>query len=356
MQDIHVIYGGMSTEHEISLRSAQSIINNLDKEKYNVFMTYITKEGKFVPSGNYKDQIEKPEDLMRTAYLNRQESIMQFIDFISKQDDPIVIPCIHGSTGEDGQIQGFLRTLGLRFIGNDIISSAVCWDKATANRLLEVNKIPQAKYYVLDRKRYDRDDSHQSLVSSIIDSCGEHVFVKPSRNGSSVGVNKTNRDNLIQAIEEAFIYDDRLVIEEEIIGIELEVSILGNQDPIASLPGSYSTDREMFDYTAKYNDKSTIRNTPHELNVTLNKQVRELAIDAYIATGCKGFARVDIFMDKNENFFVNEINTFPGMTLTSLSTDLWKATDNKSYSDILDILIELAIEKFDQEKSIKRGL
>lgn len=356
MQDIHIIYGSVSTEHEISLRSAQQIINNLDKDKYRVSMTYITKDGRFVPSGFFKSEIKAPENLMRESLLNKQESIMQFIDFMNGLDEPIVIPCIHGSSGEDGQIQGFLRTLGFRFVGNDITSSAVCWDKATTNKMLESYAIPQAKFFVVDRKRFERDADKQSIVSNIFDICGDSVFVKPSANGSSVGVNRATRENILEALEEAFLYDNKVVCEEEIVGEELEVSVLGNSAPIASLPGSYSTTREVFDYTAKYHDETTVRNTPHELDPTLNKQVRQLAIDAYSATGCQGFARVDIFMDKEGKFFVNEINTFPGMTLSSLSTDLWRVTDGRTYSDVLDFLIQSAIEKFEQEKTIKKGI
>lgn len=356
MQDIHVIYGSISTEHEISLRSAQQIINNLNKTKYRVSMTYITKDGRFVVSGFFKDNISKPDELIRESLLNQRESIMQFIDFINGLDDPIVIPCIHGASGEDGQIQGFLKTLGLRFVGNDIGSSAICWDKATTNKMLESYQIPQAKFFVIDRKRYERNEDKQSIISNIFDTCGEDVFVKPSANGSSVGVNKADRSNIIQALEEAFLYDNKVVCEQAIIGEELEVSVIGNVNPKASLPGSYSTSREVFDYTAKYHDTKTIRNTPHKLNDTLNKQVRQLAIDAYVATGCQGFARVDIFMDQDEHFFVNEINTFPGMTFSSLSADLWKATDGTTYSEILDELIDLAKEKFDQEKTLKKGI
>ncbi|MDO4778122.1 MAG: D-alanine--D-alanine ligase [Tissierellia bacterium] len=346
MIDIHVICGGESSEHEISLRSAQSIINHLDKNKYNVSMSYITKEGKFVPLGKFEHKIESPESLIRSSYLNRAESIMQFIDFINTLDNPIIIPCIHGTTGEDGQIQGFLKTLNLRFVGNDILSSAICMDKATTNNIFKVHNIPQAKYYILEKKRFFRDEDRQSIISNIFDTCGESVFVKPSANGSSVGVSRANRKNIIDAIEEAFKYDNKVVIEEEIFGEELEISVIGNDFPKASLPGSYSTTREFFDYTAKYHDKTLIRNIPHKLDPTNEKKVRELAIDSYLATGCSGFARVDIFMDKDNNFFVNEINSFPGMTFSSLSAELWQATDGTTYSDMLDILINLCIERF----------
>jgi len=343
--DIHILCGGESTEHEISLRSAKNIIDNLNKEKYNISATYITKEGKFVPIGKIEEKLEKPEDLKRETYLNRQESIMQFIDFINQLEQPMIIPVIHGTSGEDGQIQGFIKTLGYKFVGNSISSSAVCFDKSLTNDILELNNIPQAKYFVVTKHRYLRDEEKDSIISNIFDKCGENVFVKPASNGSSIGVSKATRENIIEALDEAFKYDNKVLVEEEMKGVELEISVVGNENPKASLAGSYSTEREIFDYTAKYHDKNLVRNVPHKLNITDENKVRELAIDAYVATGCQGFARVDIFMDDNHDFFVNEINTFPGMTPSSLSADLWKATDNTSFETLLDELIQLANER-----------
>lgn len=355
MIDVHVIYGSVSTEHEISLRSAQSVINSLDKEKYRVSMTYITKDGRFVPSGFFKEEIENPSDLIRESYHTKLESTMAFVDFMTSLKDPIVIPCIHGATGEDGQIQGFLRTLGLRFIGNDIESSAICMDKATTNSLLKAYDIPQAKFFVVTRERFERNEDKDSIVSNIFDACGDTVFIKPSSNGSSVGVHRATRENIVEALEDAFKYDNKVVAEEEIKGVELEVSIIGNDNPIASLPGSYTSNKELFDYDAKYEDKTLVKNSPHKLNPDKEKQVRQLALDAYIATGCSGFARVDIFMTEAGDFFLNEINTYPGMTKTSLFAELWQVTDNTSFTQLLDKLISFAEDKFEQEKNIQRG-
>lgn len=347
--DIHILCGGQSTEHEISLRSARSIINHLDKTKYNISYTYITRDGKFIPIGNFEGIIEKPEDLEKTTFLNRQESIMQFLDFINKLNNPLIIPVIHGTTGEDGKIQGFLDILGLHYVGNGLVSSAICFDKAITNDLFELHNIPQAKYYVLNKKRYLRDNDKNSIISHIFDKVGENVFVKPANNGSSIGVSKANKDNIEEALNEAFKYDNKVLIEEEVKGIELEISVVGNENPRASLAGSYMTQREIFDYTAKYLDSNLIRNIPHKLSKTDEDKVRELAIDAYTIVGCEGFARVDIFMDDEHNFFVNEINTFPGMTPSSLSPELWEKTDGTTYSQLLDILINLAIERFENE-------
>lgn len=343
--EIHILCGGMSTEHDISLRSARTIINNLDKQKYNVSFTYITKEGRFEPIGFFTNEIEKPEDLIRVSHLNTKESIMKFIDFINQLDNPLIIPCIHGTTGEDGQIQGFLKTLGLNFLGNSLLSSAMCFDKSVANDMLAKNNIPQAKYFVVNKKRYMRTNNKESIISNIFDTCGENVYVKPANSGSSIGVSKANRNNIIEALENAFKYDNKVLVEEEMSSLELEVSVIGNESPQASLPGSYSSSREIFDYTAKYLDAKLIRNIPHKLNQSDEAKVRELAIDSYIALGCEGFARVDIFMDENHNFFVNEINTFPGMTPSSLSADLWKVTDGTTYSEFLDKLITYALER-----------
>lgn len=343
--DIHILCGGESTEHDISLRSAKNIIDHLNKEKYNVSVTYITRDGKFVPIGKLDKALDSPEDLRRDSYLNKKESIMQFVDYINQLDNPIVIPVIHGTTGEDGQIQGFLKTLGLRFVGNAIASSAVCFDKTLTNDILELNNIPQAKYFVVTKHRYMRDEDKNSIISNIFDKCGENVYVKPASNGSSIGVSKANRENILDALEEAFKYDNKVLVEEEMKGVELEISVVGNSSPKASLAGSYATEREIFDYTAKYLDKNLVRNVPHRLEKSAEDKVRQLAIDAYTATGCEGFARVDIFMDENSNFFVNEINSFPGMTPSSLSADLWNATDGTTYEELLDELIDLAIKR-----------
>lgn len=343
--NIHILCGGESTEHDISLRSAKNIIDHLNKEKYKVSSTYITKDGKFVAIGEIDKPLEKPEDLKRESLLNKYESIMQFIDYINQIKPDLVIPVIHGTTGEDGQIQGFLNTLGLKFVGNGVTSSAVCFDKSLTNEILELNNIPQAKYFVVTKNRYYRSEDKESIISNIFDKCGEEVYVKPASNGSSIGVSKATRKNIIEALDEAFKYDTKVLVEEEMKGIELEISVVGNDNPKASLAGSYMTQREIFDYTAKYLDKNLVRNVPHKLTPSEEQMVRQLAIDAYVATGCRGFARVDIFMDKDSNFFVNEINTFPGMTPSSLSADLWAATDGTTYEELLDQLIALALEE-----------
>lgn len=341
MKNIYLLCGGISSEHEISLRSAQSFINNLDRKKYKLKVCYIDKEGFFVPLGDI-GHLDKPEDLMKTCKQDKFDSIKNFIDDLKGSD--VLIPVIHGTSGEDGQIQGFLQTLDIAYVGNGILPSAVCMDKAFTNQILEVNHIPEAKYLILDKFNYEGEDI-DGLWDRIENACGPSVFVKPCNNGSSVGVMRADKSNIKEAIENAFNYDTKILIEEEMKAIELEVSVFGNDKVEASLPGSYATNRDFFDYEAKYLDRALIRNVPHDLGDDKNKEIRNLAIKAYKALNCRGFARVDIFMDSSGKFYVNEINTFPGMTFSSLSADLWKVTDGSSFSDLIDRLLDLAIEE-----------
>lgn len=343
--DIHVIYGGKSGEHEVSVRSAKNIINLLNKEKYNVSYTFITKEGKFVTLGEFTKPIEDEfSELVKDTELSAIESVQKFVSYLQTLDNPIVIPCIHGTTGEDGQIQGFLKTLGIRFIGNDVTSSAVCFDKSITNDVLAAHGIPQGKYYVLNRKKYTSLSDKTSVIEEIFKHCGEVVYVKPASAGSSLGVTRATRENIYDAIEEAFKHDVKILVEEAMPKLELEVSVIGNENPLASRPGAYTFEGEL-DYNAKYFSKTTKINLPYVIPVEHEERLRKLAIDSYIACGCEGFARVDIFCDENFNFFVNEINTFPGMTPTSLAGPLWEVTDGTTYPEFLDKLIEYAISR-----------
>lgn len=352
MKIIHVLYGGRSTEHEISLRSARNILNNLNRERYEVHATYIDKQGVFVPFGHVVDPIADAADLIRHSEESRLDSIATFAS--SLQKDAIVFPAMHGQASEDGEIQGFLQTLGVPYVGGGITSSALCMDKAFANLLMDQADIPEAKYFILTRYAYENADWNQ-LQRDITEKVGETFFVKPSSNGSSVGVSKATQENLKEAVDKAFAYDNKILIEEAISGVELEVSILGNQDPQASLPGSYTYQTAILDYNAKYHDKTLVENVPHPLSDEKTKEVQALAIEAYRLLGCEGLARVDIFMDKAENFYVNEINTLPGMTPSSLGAKLWEVTASLDFPSYLDKLIALAEESYRMRSRIQNN-
>lgn len=350
MKNIVVLYGGESNEHEISLRSAVNVIRSLDREKYRVHPIFIDQEGCFVPLGPV-DTVEGPEDLVKKNKLNRLESVEAFCAYVKGLNTPIVIPCLHGHGGEDGQIQGFLQTLGLPYVGCGILSSALCMDKGYANQVFRDVGLAQAKFLVYSFADYIKlgfDEIHDQIKETI----GLPCYVKSANSGSSIGVSLAGEDKLKHALENAFIYDRRIVVEEAIKGKELEVSVLGNESPEASLPGSYTFKKQTLDYDAKYNDVETKENVPHPLTEAQNKAVRDLAIKAYKALNCRGLARCDIFMTEEGEFLINEINTFPGMTPTSLAPKLWTELTDMTFSDYLDKIIHLAEEEDENRKKI----
>lgn len=351
MKNIIVIYGGRSTEHEVAVRSAVAVINNLDWSKYQVYAIYINKQGHFIPLGEITEEVASDKDLIRGNGKSTLESISDFCLFLNQIEKPIIFPVIHGQTGEDGEIQGFLETLDVAYIGSRLMASALCMDKGYANQVLDASGLPIAPYRVLTRKEYEEID-HDELIKEIEESCGFPCFVKPCNNGSSVGVSRAEQDTFLEAVEEAFRYDRRIVIEKEIVGVELEVSILGNKKAKASQPGSY-TAQGLLDYDAKYNDSSTVENVPHPLEPHLLSELQDLALRTYHALSCEGLARVDIFMDKDENFFINELNTFPGMTQISLAPKLWVALTDMTFSDYLDEIIDYALESEEERQNIK---
>lgn len=337
LKNIVVLYGGKSTEHEIALRSAKNILNALDREKYTVYGTYIDKRGAFA-SISLITEIASEEDLIAPVIDDKQGSIAAFIISLGKIEHPTVIPAIHGQTGEDGEIQGFLEILGINYVGCRLTSSALCMDKGFSNQVLKAAGLPKGPFRVLTKKEL-QERAFSEIREELLQELGDTLFVKPANNGSSVGVSKCNRDNLEEGIKLALQYDARIVVEQEVKGKELEVSILGNK---ASRPGSYTTKSEVLDYEAKYLDQTLVENVPHPLSPEKEEELKDLALRAFRALGCEGFARVDIFMNENGEFLINEINTFPGMTPSSLAPKLWTALTDMTMADYLDRIIELA--------------
>lgn len=362
MKTILVLCGGRSTEHEIALRSARSIINGLNREKYRVHVTYIDRTGGFTALGEL-DQVEHPEDLMRDPAPHRLASIGQWLSDIepylsgATPEEVLVFPVIHGQTGEDGEIQGFLQTLGLSYVGCRLTASALCMDKAFSNEVFRANGIPEADYIIYTARDWAMDGgSVDALTSRIHASFGFPCFVKPANNGSSVGVTRADESTLKDAVEEALRYDRRILIEEAIQGQELEVSLLGNDDIKASLPGSYTSTHEVLDYEAKYHDRTTVENVPHPLDEETTARVQAFARRAYRALGCEGFARVDLFLTPDGHLYMNEINTFPGMTPTSLAPKLWTELTDMTFSQYLDEIIEHAVQSTEAASRVQTSL
>ena len=351
MKEILVLCGGKSTEHAISLRSARNIVNELWKADYSVHICYIDESGKFAPCYKMNRPVDAPEDLRKEIPVSKLHSIAEFCNYAETLESAVVFPVIHGQSGEDGEIQGLLQSLGLPYVGNGLTASALCMDKGFANAVFVQAGLPHAKFYVLTKFEYE-NTSFEILQEKLVALLGQEFFVKPANNGSSIGVSRATPDTLKTALKEAFIYDNRVVVEEEIKGVELEISVLGNEKAVASLPGSYTTVRETLDYTAKYNDAKTIENVPHSLSKEKTEELQTLALHAYHVLGCEGFARVDIFMNPQGEFFINEINTFPGMTPTSLAPKLWTALTSMTFLEYLETILRHARESQQNRKQI----
>lgn len=350
--NIYVLCGGKSVEHDISLKSASAIINAIDKEKYNVYPVYITNDGIWCSLGLFDKKINNPDELRRENDSSIHTSIGDFLANVLKENEKnLVIPALHGPNGEDGTIQGLLEILDVPYLGNEVLSSALAMDKAMTKDIFAKYDIPQVKY--LSFKLHDFKENKNDSYDLVEKEIGYPCYIKPSNGGSSVGINRAeNREELEFSFKEAFLYDRKIVVEEEIIAREMQTSVVGNSNPKASLPGEFIMERAFFDYNAKYIDGKLIPVVPANLTPEVTEKVRELAVNAFKVLNCNGLARVDIFVtDKNE-IFVNEVNTMPGFTPVSMTPVLWSATDGTTYSELIEKLINLAFERYDEKKAI----
>lgn len=327
---VGVIYGGMSTEHDVSMMSGKNVLENLDKKKYDIIPIYIDKNGKW--------------------YINNKE-IKNIVDKLKEMD--VIFPVLHGLYGEDGTIQGMLELLTIPYVGCDIISSSMCMDKVYTKCVLQKANIKQAKYiYIKNENTYVNEEfeemklENDEIVKLVEEKLQFPVFVKPSNSGSSVGVTKaSNGPELIKAIEKACVYDKKVLVEEAIVGKEVECAVLGNDNPKASTVGEILSAEEFYTYDAKYNNAESKTRIPAQISEEKIEEIRRTAVKAFKAMDCKGLARVDFFVKNETNeVYINEINTMPGFTEISMYPKLWGYM-GLEYSELLDELINLAIER-----------
>ena len=312
---IGVLFGGKSAEHDVSISSSKNIIDALDKNKYQIFPIKIEKNGEF--------------DL----------------DSVKKMD--LIFPVLHGPYGEDGSMQGLLKILGIPFVGPSILGSALGMDKDVMKRLFRDANIPIGKFITV----YAGEKISFEKVKKVL---GLPMFIKPANMGSSVGINKVkNKKEFEIAVNDAFLYDSKIVIEENINGQEIECSVLGNENPMASIVGEIVPKNDFYSYKAKYIDvDGATLLIPARLSKIISKKVQNLAIKVFQTLNCEGMGRVDFFVKKNGEVIVNEINTIPGFTAISMYPKLWEAS-GIPLSKLLDRLIELAIERFERESKLK---
>ena len=340
---IGVIFGGMSTENEVSCISGASVIKHLNKEKYNIFPIYIDKIGNW-----YKVKLE---DIEKSEELENKEHIENITEYLKQMD--VIFPVLHGLYGEDGTIQGLFELLKIPYVGCGVLASSVGMDKVYTKLIFEKANINQAKYIYIRKynEKYiyiDEEFNEKILELEDIAKITNNklrfpVFVKPSNSGSSVGINKAhNIEELKNAIVEAGKYDNKILIEEGIVGKEVECAVLGNEDVISSCVGEIKSADEFYSYDAKYNNENSKTLIPAEISEENSKEIQKLAIKAFKAISGRGLSRVDFFIeDKTEKIYINEINTLPGFTSISMYPKLFEAV-GISYEKLLDNLIELA--------------
>jgi len=378
---VGLVYGGRSGEHEVSLQTAFSVLQAFDYDKYEIQPFYITKQGIW-HAGPALTAPPEHIGLIRYDQADgaRSEHMLLpvFERMASRPPAPaasgsrsvqkaaagpaggaagrldVVFPLLHGTYGEDGTIQGLFEMAGIPYVGAGVLASAVGMDKIMMKRVFAHEGLPQCVFRHFTRSQWDKDS--QFFIMEIEVSLGYPCFVKPANLGSSVGISKAgSREQLIQAVEHAFRYDRKVLVEEFVNARELEVSVLGNDEPRASVVGEIISSNEFYDYNAKYIDGKSVMRIPADIPHETAEQVREMALRAYQAIDCSGLARVDFFLRKEDGrIFINEVNTMPGFTPFSMYPLLWKES-GLSYRELLDRLIALAFERYEAKQKLVYG-
>jgi len=359
--NVGVIFGGRSAEHEVSLVSASSVINALDKKKYNIIPIGITKEGEWISGKNILNFLKSKIKLKnKTKAILLPEPIKKNLLFINdswsiilRKHLDVIFPILHGTYGEDGTIQGLFELTNIPYVGAGVLGSSVGMDKVITKQLCEGVKIPVSPFIWFTNKDYS--SKTKNILSTIENKIGYPCFIKPANLGSSVGISKAhNKKELVDAIEIAFKYDRKILIEKSIENSrEIEVSILGNDEPIASIPGEIISSNEFYDYDAKYIDGKSKSIIPAKLPASVIKKIKELAIRSFKTINCYGMARVDFLVTRRSNkIYFNKINTIPGFTSISMYPKLWEAS-GIPYSELLDRLILLAIDRHKEKSKLK---
>ena len=352
---IAILFGGKSDEHEISLPSAKNIVEAMDKDKYDILLIGISKAGQWIlqegPQTKWPKSIPAKRAGKKVVIVpgKKGAELVELSGGRRLGSVDVVFPVLHGPFGEDGTIQGLLKLANVPFVGAGVVGSALGMDKDVTKRLLRDAGIRSAKFLVSSRFSSSPID-----FAEVVRQLGLPFFVKPANLGSSVGISKvTDREQFGRAIREAFRYDHKILAEECIRGREIECSVLGNDKPIASVPGEIIPQHEFYSYEAKYLDEhGALLKIPAELPEAVAREVRETAIKTFQALCCEGMARVDFFLRDNKEVIVNEINTIPGFTKISMYPKMWEAS-GISYKDLIDRLIKLALERDRKEKKLR---
>ncbi|MFQ5706639.1 MAG: D-alanine--D-alanine ligase [bacterium] len=360
---VGILFGGKSAEHEVSLQSAKNVVEAIDRNKYDVVLIGIDKQGRWYlnEASRFLLNADNPklialnqanENVALVTAPSGQQQLVSLSDNKSFGQLDVIFPVLHGPFGEDGTIQGLLKLANVPFVGASVLGSAVGMDKDVMKRLLRDAGIPTARFLV-----YPQSLQREIDFEEVTRQLGSPVFVKPANLGSSVGIHKvSDREAFGLAVRDALQYDSKIIIEEFMQGREIECSVLGNEDPVASLPGEILPQDEFYSYRAKYIDEhGAVLEIPAKLPQAIVERVQELAIATFKTLCCEGMARVDFFLRKEREVYVNELNSIPGFTRISMYPKLWEVS-GIPYSELIDRLIQLAIARFEKEKKLKTSV
>lgn len=368
---VGLIYGGKSGEHEVSLQTAQAVIKSFDHNKYEIHPFYITKQGEWRSGPALTGPVTDLEQLTfaklpaengTSGTALSKPALAPLFGKVAKKDKgqngadegilDVVFPLLHGTFGEDGTIQGLLEIADIPYVGAGVLASSVGMDKVMMKKVFAHEELPQCVFRYFNRTQWEKDKPF--FLMEIEVSIGYPCFVKPANLGSSVGISKAkNREELIEAVHQAFKFDRKVIVEEFVNAREIEVAVLGNEHPEASVPGEILSSNEFYDYKAKYIDGKSVMEIPAKLPPETAEQIRELAVRAFQAVEATGLSRIDFFLTKDDNrILLNEINTMPGFTPYSMYPLLWKET-GKPYAELLDDLIRLALDRHTEKQRIQ---
>lgn len=355
---VAILYGGKSAEYEVSIQTAYSVINAIDKELYRVLPIHITNSGRWLEGPEVTDKLSYKEQLLldESPFTKQGNEWLTPIAIQSQKRKPdIIFPLLHGPNGEDGTVQGLFELLDIAYVGSGVAGSAVGMDKLLMKDLFKAHAIEQAAYLGFDRDEWESAQS--GVLDRIEQTCGFPCFVKPANLGSSIGITKAeNREELLTSVKQALQYDEKVVVEERIRGREVEMGVIGNGDLNVSVPGEITFESEFYDYQSKYQDGAATLVIPAHLEEKHVAEMENLAKKAFKILNCKGLARADFFIEEGSGrLLLNELNTMPGFTPYSMFPLLWKHT-GVSYKELIATLINLGLERHQKRKSLKHRI
>ncbi|MHA6259835.1 D-alanine--D-alanine ligase [Sporosarcina sp. CAU 1771] len=346
-----LIYGGKSAEHEVSLSTARAVIQAIDFERYEVVPVYITYNGEWRKGESLERPVKTIEELRLVGSgEDNPDSIHDFLNGGSGMPD-VLFPLLHGTNGEDGTVQGFFEVMNIPYVGNGVLASSAGMDKVSMKQLFAQVGLEQVPYVYFIRKGWATNQ--EQLIDQMEQELGYPMFVKPANLGSSVGISKAvDRAGLITAINFALKFDRRIIVEQGVTAREIEMGVMGNDTPKCSVTGEIKPVSDFYDYEAKYKDGNTALVIPAEVTQKVAVKMKEMALEAYKVLDCSGLVRADFFVTADDEVLINEVNTMPGFTPTSMFPLLWQKT-GVTYPELIESLIDLALERHAEKQNIQ---